>query len=187
MVCTRIFSPQSLTTIASNLFIASIATNIPFITQRISFYTVFKAAVRGLVKPLAMKLEHGIRVNSLSPGYMTTDMTRELQAQQPDLLRQFEGEGMFGWREWPLFYFDGLWANFRYIWVFGGAQRGAAVCVCVCWRVGDGAGSFGWMGGRARGSILLCWEIKTREMARKVARWEMNGRRGSVWRKRGED
>lgn len=40
--------------------------------------------------------QYGIRVNSLSPGYMMTDMMRGLQKQQPQLVSQFEKETMFG-------------------------------------------------------------------------------------------
>jgi sorbose reductase len=53
--------------------------------------------VWGLVKPLAMELApYGIRVNSLSPGYMMTDMMRGLAKKQPQLVRQFEKETLFG-------------------------------------------------------------------------------------------
>ncbi|KAJ9636398.1 hypothetical protein H2201_003564 [Coniosporium apollinis] len=79
------------------VFVTSIATHIASCAQQISCYTASKAAVRGLVKPLAMELsKYGIRVNSLSPGYMMTDMMRGLQAQQPQLVAQFEKETMFG-------------------------------------------------------------------------------------------
>jgi sorbose reductase len=80
----------------SIVFIASIATHISTTVQRISTYSATKAAIRGLVKPLAMELaEYGIRVNSLSPGYMMTDMMRSLQQQQPKLVAQFEKETLF--------------------------------------------------------------------------------------------
>ena len=39
---------------------------------------------------------YGIRVNSLSPGYTMTDMLRGLKDQQPEIVRQFEKETMFG-------------------------------------------------------------------------------------------
>ena len=64
----------------SIVFIASIATHIASSAQQISAYVASKSAVRGLVRPLAMELApYGIRVNSLSPGYMMTDMMRSLQ------------------------------------------------------------------------------------------------------------
>lgn len=81
----------------SIVFIASIATHIASTAQRISAYTASKGAVRSLVKPLAMELApYGIRVNSLSPGYTMTDMMKGLQSQQPDLVKQFEQETLFG-------------------------------------------------------------------------------------------
>ena len=79
------------------VFIASIATYISTTVQNISCYAASKSAIKGLVKPLAMELApFGIRVNSLSPGYMMTDMMRGLQIKQPDLVRQFEKETLFG-------------------------------------------------------------------------------------------
>lgn len=84
-------------TTGSIVFIASIATYIASTAQEISCYTASKAAIKGLVKPLAMELsQYGIRVNSLSPGYMMTDMMRGLQAEQPTLVSQFEKETLFG-------------------------------------------------------------------------------------------
>lgn len=84
-------------TTGSIVFVASIATHIASTAQQITVYAASKSAVRGLVKPLAMELApYGIRVNSLSPGYMMTDMMRGLQTQQPDLVSQFEKETLFG-------------------------------------------------------------------------------------------
>lgn len=81
----------------SIVFVGSIATHTASTAQKISAYVASKGAVRSLVKPLAMELApYGIRVNSLSPGYMMTDMMRGLQNKQPDLVRQFENETMFG-------------------------------------------------------------------------------------------
>lgn len=81
----------------SIVFVGSIATHIASTAQNISAYTASKGAVRSLVKPLAMELgRYGIRVNSLSPGYMMTDMMQGLHNQQPDLVRQFEKETLFG-------------------------------------------------------------------------------------------
>ena len=84
-------------TTGSIIFITSIATHTPSSAQRISAYIASKAAVRGLVKPLAMELApYGIRVNSLSPGYTMTDMMKGLRDKSPDLVRQFEKETLFG-------------------------------------------------------------------------------------------
>jgi sorbose reductase len=81
----------------SIIFIASIATHIASSAQHISCYTASKAAIRGMVKPVAMELaRYGIRVNSLSPGYTMTDMMRQLQQVQPNLVEQFERETLFG-------------------------------------------------------------------------------------------
>ena len=58
------------TTTGTIVFIGSIATHIFTTVQNISCHSASKAAVRRLVKPLAMELAPcGIRVNSLSPGY----------------------------------------------------------------------------------------------------------------------
>jgi sorbose reductase len=84
-------------TTGSIIFIASIATYIVSSVQQISCYTASKAAIKGLVKPVAMELSrYGIRVNSLSPGYTMTDMMRGLQSEQPNLVKQFEKETLFG-------------------------------------------------------------------------------------------
>lgn len=81
----------------SIVFIASISTHISSSAQQISAYIASKAAIRAVVKPLAVEMApHGIRVNSLSPGYTMTDMMRGLQLQQPDLVTRFAKESMFG-------------------------------------------------------------------------------------------
>ena len=90
-------TPAQHATTGSIVFVASIATYMASSAQQISCYTASKAAIKGLVKPVAMELSrYGIRVNSLSPGYTMTDMMRGLQNEQPDLVRQFEKETMFG-------------------------------------------------------------------------------------------
>jgi sorbose reductase len=91
------FAPGQETTTGVIIFIASICTSMSTAVQSISCYAASKAAVKGLVKPLAMELApYGIRVNSLSPGYMMTDMMRGLQAKEPKLVAQFEKETLFG-------------------------------------------------------------------------------------------
>lgn len=81
----------------SIVFIGSISTYIPSVAQSISAYIGSKAAIGGMVKPLAVELApFGIRVNSLSPGYMMTDMMQALQRQSPDLVRQFQKETLLG-------------------------------------------------------------------------------------------
>ena len=89
--------PATHATTGSIVFIASIATYMASSAQQISCYTASKAAIKGLVKPVAMELSRfGIRVNSLSPGYTMTDMMRGLQREQPSLVKQFEKETLFG-------------------------------------------------------------------------------------------
>jgi NAD(P)-dependent dehydrogenase (short-subunit alcohol dehydrogenase family) len=90
-------APAKDATTGSIVFIASIATYIASTAQQISCYTASKAAIKGLVKPVAMELSpYGIRVNSLSPGYTMTDMMKALQSKQPGLVKQFEKETLFG-------------------------------------------------------------------------------------------
>lgn len=90
-------APSDSPPIGSIVFVASVATHISTAVQNISCYIASKAAVRGLVKPMAMELaQYGIRVNSLSPGPMRTDMMRQVEQQQPDLVKQFNKESMFG-------------------------------------------------------------------------------------------
>lgn len=81
----------------SIVFISSISTHIPSVAQNISAYVGSKAAICGMVRPLAVELApFGIRVNSLSPGYMMTDMMQSLQQRSPDLVRQFQKETLLG-------------------------------------------------------------------------------------------
>jgi sorbose reductase len=95
-------APATEPSMGSIVFIASIATYIASTAQQISSYTASKAAVKGLVKPVAMELSRfGIRVNSLSPGYTMTDMMRGLQSEHPSLVKQFEKETLFGRIGWP--------------------------------------------------------------------------------------
>jgi NAD(P)-dependent dehydrogenase (short-subunit alcohol dehydrogenase family) len=63
----------------SILVIASMASHRALRDQEASCYVMTKWAVRGWVKQVAMELgKHGIRVNSLSPGYTQTTMTLPL-------------------------------------------------------------------------------------------------------------
>lgn len=90
-------APATQGSTGSIVFIASIATYMASSAQQISCYTASKAAIKGMVKPIAMELSrYGIRVNSLSPGYTMTDMMRGLQQAQPTLVKQFEKETFFG-------------------------------------------------------------------------------------------
>ena len=54
--------------------------------QSLSMYNMSKAAVKGLVGPLAVELgEAGIRVNSISPGVIDSQMTRDNAVRFPRL------------------------------------------------------------------------------------------------------
>jgi sorbose reductase len=71
----------------SIVLIASIAAQgvmVPL--QSLSMYNMSKAAVKGLVGPLAVELgESGIRVNSISPGVIDSQMTRDNAVRFPRL------------------------------------------------------------------------------------------------------
>ncbi|ETS84634.1 hypothetical protein PFICI_02659 [Pestalotiopsis fici W106-1] len=89
--------PADSASMGSIIFIGSVATHISTYVQQITCYTASKAAICGLVKPMAMELaQYGIRVNSLSPGSMRTDMFLQVEKVFPDLTKQFNQESMFG-------------------------------------------------------------------------------------------
>ena len=49
----------------------------------VSLYSATKAALDGLTRSLAREVgERGIRVNSVAPGYFTSDMVRDLTPEQ---------------------------------------------------------------------------------------------------------
>lgn len=77
----------------SIILVASIASHMAIRTQRSSAYCGTKGAVRAMVAPMAAELHaHGIRVNSISPGYVRTEMT----APFPHLLDGWKDEIMNG-------------------------------------------------------------------------------------------
>ncbi|OIW32926.1 NAD(P)-binding protein [Coniochaeta ligniaria NRRL 30616] len=93
--CARVMSKQGRG--GSIIFVATLTSYQATPVQNISIYAASKAALRGLIKPMAMELApHGIRVNSISPGYMMTDMTKMLGEQNPELIKAFSKESMFG-------------------------------------------------------------------------------------------
>lgn len=66
--------------------IASMSGRIVNVPQRQSAYNASKAGVEALTKSLAIEwLEHGIRVNAISPGYILSDMTRDFVADHPEM------------------------------------------------------------------------------------------------------
>lgn len=77
----------------SIILVASMASYIAIRSQRSSAYCGTKGAVRAMVAPMAAELnKYGIRVNSVSPGFVRTEMT----APFPDLLEGWKDEIMLG-------------------------------------------------------------------------------------------
>ena len=59
--------------------------------HEIQAYTVCKSGVKGLARSLARDLgPYGIRVNSLNPGFVYTDMLRNTNLKTPERLKQIE-------------------------------------------------------------------------------------------------
>jgi NAD(P)-dependent dehydrogenase (short-subunit alcohol dehydrogenase family) len=60
-------------------------------------YNASKAGVQQLGRSLAAEWGvHGIRVNTISPGYIETEMVRELFETQPQRRREWAGQNMLG-------------------------------------------------------------------------------------------
>ncbi|KAJ5585257.1 uncharacterized protein N7459_005057 [Penicillium hispanicum] len=77
----------------SIVLVASMASHIAVRSQLCSAYCGTKGAVRSMCPAIAKELaEYGIRVNSVSPGYVRTEMT----ASFPHLLAGWESEAMNG-------------------------------------------------------------------------------------------
>jgi len=71
----------------SIVLIASVCSHVAVPGHRLAIYHASKGAVRILGKTLAVELApHGIRVNSVSPGYIESDMTRALRTQHPHMV-----------------------------------------------------------------------------------------------------
>ena len=69
----RIMIPQKIGSIINIASMSGIAVNVP---QKQAIYNTSKAGVAMLTKSLALEwAPYGIRVNSISPGYMKTEMT----------------------------------------------------------------------------------------------------------------
>lgn len=67
-------------------FIGSMSGAIVNVPQPQAPYNAAKAAVRHLAASLAVEwADRGIRVNSISPGYMLTALTEKILAERPDL------------------------------------------------------------------------------------------------------
>lgn len=77
----------------SIILVASMASYIAIRSQRSSAYCGTKGAVKAMVPPMAAEMnKYGIRVNSVSPGYVRTEMT----APFPHLLESWKDEIMLG-------------------------------------------------------------------------------------------
>ena len=77
----------------SILMIASITSHIAVTSQTIPAYAASKGAVLTLCKHLAVELgPKNIRINTISPGYISTDMTAKLAEIRPELLSVFTRE-----------------------------------------------------------------------------------------------
>jgi NAD(P)-dependent dehydrogenase (short-subunit alcohol dehydrogenase family) len=77
----------------SIILIASIASYIAIRSQKSSAYCGTKGAVKSMVPAIAAEMvQYGIRVNSLSPGYVRTEMT----APFPELMEEWKGGIMNG-------------------------------------------------------------------------------------------
>ncbi|KAI0123797.1 hypothetical protein BJ170DRAFT_687049 [Xylariales sp. AK1849] len=75
----------------SIILVASIASHMAIRSQRSSAYCSTKGSVRAMVAPIAAELnQYGIRVNSISPGYVRTEMTTPF----PHLLESWKDEIM---------------------------------------------------------------------------------------------
>ncbi|KAF2727934.1 short chain dehydrogenase [Polyplosphaeria fusca] len=81
----------------SIVLIASIASHMAIPLQRLSMYGATKGAVRVMMRQLSVELAPwNIRVNSVSPGFIRTDMTELCAAQQPELYSVFNSAPPIG-------------------------------------------------------------------------------------------
>lgn len=75
----------------SIVFICSMGSYIAIKSQRSSAYCGTKGGIRSMVAPIACELQkYGIRTNSLSPGYVKTEMTTSF----PHLMEEWKNETM---------------------------------------------------------------------------------------------
>ncbi|KAI1001873.1 hypothetical protein K3495_g6331 [Podosphaera aphanis] len=74
----------------SMVFIGSMSGTIVNVPQPQAPYNAAKAAVKHLASSLAVEWAHaGIRVNTISPGYMLTALTKKILDENPDLEKQW--------------------------------------------------------------------------------------------------
>lgn len=81
----------------SIVLIASIASHLTIPLQRLAMYGATKGAVRVMMTHLAVELAPlNIRVNTISPGFIRTDMTELCAVQQPELYSVFNSAPPIG-------------------------------------------------------------------------------------------
>jgi NAD(P)-dependent dehydrogenase (short-subunit alcohol dehydrogenase family) len=81
----------------SLVLIASIASHMALPLQRLPMYGATKGAVRVMMTQLAVELAPlNIRVNTISPGFIRTDMTELCAVQQPELYSVFSSAPPLG-------------------------------------------------------------------------------------------
>lgn len=74
----------------SIVFIASISASAALPTQKLGIYGASKGAIKSLCQQLAVELGPlGIRVNSVSPGFIETEMTKGLAVTNPEIISAF--------------------------------------------------------------------------------------------------
>jgi NAD(P)-dependent dehydrogenase (short-subunit alcohol dehydrogenase family) len=79
--------------------IASIAAHGAIPGQTVSIYGASKAAVKLMTRTLAVEMApHGIRINSISPGFVYTEMSKQFPHLQP-LFNSAPPAGRIGQRE----------------------------------------------------------------------------------------
>ncbi|KIW28052.1 uncharacterized protein PV07_07739 [Cladophialophora immunda] len=81
----------------SIVMIASVSAVSALPTQRLNIYAASKGAVKSLCVQLAVELAPlGIRVNTVSPGFIATEMTKGLAITRPELLTVFKSAPPMG-------------------------------------------------------------------------------------------
>ncbi|KAH8819890.1 short chain dehydrogenase [Xylogone sp. PMI_703] len=81
----------------SIVMIASVVAYSPVPARRLSVYAASKGAVKALMENLAVELAPlGIRVNSISPGFISTEMTMDVANQDPNLWTVFNKSAPLG-------------------------------------------------------------------------------------------